>query len=444
MENIKIAEQRKVDQRKVGFRKPVLAVVLAGGRGSRLGPLTDIRCKPDVPFGKNRLVDFTLANIINSQIVNHTMVLTQFMSQGLSNHINLFNYNSTVWDKWVNIVPAQQQPDDNSWYGGTANAVYQNREMIREDNSDIVIILAADHIYKLDIRQVLQKHYEHKAQLTVCGIVMSKQEAANNFGVMEVNSKSRIVGFEEKPVHPKSFPSQPDMCIASMGIYVVNKDFLLECLDVDHADSDSSHDFGKDILPRIIRQGKAVYSYNYNDNIIPGEERKVDGNEVQMHYWRDVGRISSYFATVMDLTAVTPYLNIYNKLWPIPSVWDGLPPAKFVVPDKGTTGEMPNCIIAGGCIIDNFTRMNQVVLSRSVRIEKWVDLERVIVFDRATIGSGVKIKNAIIEERVHVPSNIRVGYDVEEDKANGVYVDDIRDYPPGVEPIRIITKSSFT
>lgn len=443
MESLKGAESQKVDQRKVGFRKPVLAIVLAGGRGERLGPLTESRCKPNVPFGKNRLVDFSLANVINSQVVNHTMVLTQYMSQGLSNHLNLFNYNSHVWDKWVNTVPAQHQPDDKSWYVGTANAVYQNREMIKKDNSDIVVILAADHIYKLDIRQVLQKHYEHKSEFTVCGIVIPKQEAANNFGVMEVNAKSRIIGFEEKPAHPKSFPNQPDMCIASMGIYVVNKDFLLECLEVDHADVNSSHDFGKDILPRIIKQGKAVYSYNYNDNIIPGEKRIENGSEVTVHYWRDVGRISSYFEAVIDLTSVTPFLNTYNKLWPVPTAWDGLSGAKFVLPDKGATSELPNCIVAGDCIIDNFTRINQAVFSRSVRTEKWVDLDRVIAFDGVTIGANAKIRNTIIEEGVIVPANCRVGYDVDEDVAHGVYIDKFHDYTSHTEPIRIITKDAF-
>lgn len=432
-----------VTQHGIGFRKPVLAIVLAGGRGARLGPLTETRCKPELPFAKNRLIDFALANVVNSQIVNHTMILTQYMQQGLIKHLNSFDFTSHAWGKSVSTVPAQQQLGDDSWYGGTANAVHQNKDMIKNDLADIVVILAADHIYKLDIRQMLAFHLETRAEFTVCGMVMPLHEAAKNYGVMELNESSRIVGFEEKPAVPKPIPGCPDECFASMGIYIANKEFLLRCLEADHADRDSGHDFGKDVIPRIIGEGAAIFGYDYNENMIPGETRMEDGEEVSVHYWRDVGRIGPYWEAVMDLTAVVPHLNVYNRLWTVPTAWDRLPPAKFVTPDRSAIRELSNIVLAGGCIIDNQRNFDHVVLSRSVHTGQGVILEGVVVFDDAKIGKGAVLKNTIVEERVIVPPNVRIGYDLEEDRAHGVVVDPYHDPAVWHAPIRVVTKNSF-
>ncbi len=425
------------------FQKPVLAVVLAGGRGARLGPLTLFRCKPELPFAKNRLVDFALANVVNSQCVNNTMVLTQYMQQGLSEHLKTFDYNSHAWGKSVSLVPAQQQLGDDSWYEGTANAVYQNKEMIKRDPAEVVVILAADHIYKLDIRQMLAFHLESGAKFTVCGMTMPTQEAAGNFGVMELNDDSKIIGFEEKPMMPKPLPHNPLQCFASMGIYLVNKDFLLQYLEGDHADEESDHDFGKNIIPRIIKDGEAIFGYDYNENFIPGEVRIEGGKEVPVHYWRDVGRIGPYWEAVMDLVGVVPLLSLYNEMWPVPTAWDRLPPAKFVSPDRSAMRETSDVLVAGGCIIDNHRRLDRVVLSRSVRVERGADLEGVVVFDRSKIGMGAMLKNLIVEEGVCVPAGVRVGYDLAEDIAQGVVIDPHHDLTAWYNPIRIITKCSF-
>jgi glucose-1-phosphate adenylyltransferase len=428
----------------MGFRNPILAIVLAGGRGNRLGPLTDYRCKPALPFGKNRLVDFALANVINSQIVNHTMILTQYMQQGLINHLSSYDLTSHAWGKSVNIVPAQQQLGDDSWYGGTANAVFQNKEMIKRDLADTVVILAADHIYKLDIRQMLAFHVESEAKFTVCGITMPLSDAAGNFGVMELDDEAKIVGFEEKPIKPKALPENPNICFASMGIYLVDKKFLFECLEEDHNDPDSEHDFGKNIIPHLIAKQAEIFGYDYNKNMIPGEIRFENGQEVQVHYWRDVGRIGPYWEAIMDLTAVVPQLNVYNKMWTVPTAWDRLSGAKFVTPDRSTRRDMCDTIVAGGVIVDDFRRLDRVVLSREVRTERHVELEGVVVLDGAIIGEKSILKNVIVEEGVCVPPNMQIGFDIETDRANGVIIDPYHDFSSWYAPIRVVTKSSFS
>lgn len=427
----------------IGFQKPVLAIIMAGGRGARLGPLTQYRCKPELPFAKNRLIDFALANVINSQIINHTMILTQYMQQGLIGHLSTYDLTSHVWGKVVHIVPAQQQHDDDSWYDGTANAVYQNRNMIRENPADVVVILAADHIYKLDIRQMLAFHLTQKAEFTVCGLTMARTSAARNFGVMELDSESRILGFEEKPAVPKALPDDHDRCFASMGIYMVNKQFLLDVLEADHVNPDSKHDFGQNIIPSLIANDESLYGYDYNENIIPGEMHAENGLVKPVRYWRDVGRIGPYWEAVMDLTEVVPMINLYNKNWPVPTAWDRLPPAKFVNPDKQSIRHLSNLLVAGGCIVDDNNSFDHVVLSRNVRVEKHVMLRRAIVFDEVTIGPNVQIQNAIVEEGSTIPPLARIGFDCDEDRANGVHVDTEHDLKSWHPPIRVVTKGSF-
>lgn len=442
-----------VHNRRGAFRKPVLAIVLAGGRGSRLGELTKRRCKPELPFAKNRLIDFALANIINSQVINHTMVLTQYEQQGLIAHLDAFNLNSSVWDKSVSVYPAQQRHGDDNWYGGTANAVFQNADFIAGDDADTVVILAADHIYKLDIRQMITFHQDQKSDFTVCGYSMPTREAAGNFGVMELDEEDRIVGFAEKPKVPKTIPGRGDICFASMGIYMIKKSFLLKVLETDHADTDSKHDFGQNIIPRIIAEKGAIFGYDYLDNIIPGEVQIVDGKEVPVQYWRDVGRIGPYWEALMDLVAVVPQLNLYNPAWPVPTAWDRLPPAKFITPDQSRYfAEFSSCnsaewysadyITAGGCIFDSPRRLFRSVIGRSVRTQYGVVVEYSVVFDGAVLSNHASLTHTIVEEGVVVPAGVRVGYDLDEDIRNGVFIDEQHDPQALHPPIRVVTRDT--
>ncbi len=432
--------ERRLSPR-VGFRQ-LLAIVLAGGRGQRLYALTKTRCKPALPIGKHRIVDFALANVLNSRIIDRTMLLTQYQQQGLIDHLNDLGLNSKIWGKAVNIFPAQQQLGE-SWYEGTANAVYQNHKHIRDDPADTVAVLAADHIYKLDLRQMLDFHRERRSCFTVCGMVMPIAEAAGNFGVMELDTSSRIIGFEEKPKSPKSLPGSPGECFSSMGIYIFDKEYLLYVLEADHANPGSKHDFGGDIIPQTIAEGAAIFGYDYGKNVIPGESKV---------YWRDVGRIGPFHETVMDLVAVNPRLSIYNNEWPIPTAWDMLPPAKFVTPDLSRlerehngvllSERIVNTIVSGGCIFDSHLRFVDSVFGRSVRTEFGADIEKSIIFDGAKIGAYTKLRFAIVEEGVAIPNGVRIGFDIEEDARNGVYIDEGHNPAAWYPPIRVVTKDA--
>lgn len=432
--------------------KQVLGIILAGGRGTRLRVLTEERCKPIIPIGKNRIIDFAVATMVNSKIIDRIIVLTQYMHQEISLHLDGFNLNSPGWGKYCNAVPAQQRPGNDSWYLGNADAVYQSSASIRRDPADIVAITAADHLYKLDLSALQRYHIEKCASFTVCGMVMPCSEAAGTFGVMELDVDGRIIGFEEKPVNPKSLPGREGMCFASMGIYMVNKDFLLNILEDDHSHSGSEHDFGKDIVPRLCRKKSAIYGYNYNDNFIPGEVRSVDGIETSVHYWRDVGKISAYWQAVMDLVGIDPLLNVYNAMWPVPTAWDMLPQAKVIFPDRvryihefgGENGcsFLPDAIFGGGCIFDSPKNFCKAVFGRSTRTEFGVDLQQVIAFDNVHIGAYASLTHTIVEEGVSVPEKVRVGYDLAEDEANGVYIDEEHDINAPHPPIRVITKKT--
>ena len=432
--------------------KPLLAIILAGGRGTRLRVLTEGRCKPEVPVGKNRFIDFALASVVNSKIIDHTMILTQYMQQGLINHLGRFQLNAPLWGKSVDIVPAQQRLGDETWYLGSANAVYQNHESIRRDSADTVVILAADHLFKIDIRPFLVYHNEKKAAFTVCGMVMPADEAAQNFGVMELDASGRILGFEEKPSSPKTLPGREGMCFASMGIYIVDKEFLLKILEEDHSHPGSEHDFGKDIVPRLCRMKAAIFGYDYNENFIPGEVRLEGGVETPVHYWRDVGKIDAYWKAVMDLVEIDPLLNVYNTMWPVPTAWDMLPQAKFIFPDRkrylkefdveGECTFLPDILAGGGCIFDSPKRFYKVVFGRSVRTAYGAELTHSIVFDDARIDARAQLAYTIVEEGVIVPEGVRVGFDLAEDEANGVYIDEDHNPKSLHPPIRVITKNT--
>lgn len=432
------------------IQKALLAVILAGGRGTRLGVLTEKRCKPELPFGKNRFIDFALSNVVNSNVA-HTMILTQYMQQGLTVHIRKLNLNAPLWGKTVEVVPAQQRLGDESWYVGNANAVYQNHEAIRDNPADTVVILAADHIYKLDIRQLHTYHQDKCAQFTVCGMSMKSEEAAGNFGVMELDANNKIIGFEEKPKTPKIIPGREGISFGSMGIYMVEKQLLLEVLSEDHDDPLSEHDFGKNIIPKLIEKQSAIFAYDYKDNMIPGEIKIVNGVDIQQHYWRDVGRIDSYWQSLMDLVAVSPILNLYNKEWPVPTMWDMLPQAKFIFPNRERYQAefkdhpypfLPDMITSGGCVFDSPRNLYKAIFGRSGRTGYGADIAKSIIFDDVIIGDRVRLIHTIVEEGVRVPDGARVGYDEAEDIANGVIID--KDHDPNADnpAIRIITKDS--
>ena len=374
------------------------------------------------------------------------------MQQGLINHLGRFQLNAPLWGKSVDIVPAQQRLGDETWYLGSANAVYQNHESIRRDPADTVVILAADHLYKLDIRQFLSYHNEKKAAFTVCGMVMPVSDAAFNFGVMELDQDGRILGFEEKPAHPKSLPGREGMCFASMGIYIVDKKFLLEILEDDHLHPGSEHDFGKDIVPRLCKKKAAIYGYDYNENFISGEVRLQDGTLTPVHYWRDVGKIAAYWQAVMDLVEIDPQLNIYNPEWPVPTAWDMLPPAKFIFPDRAKCQQefatpsgctfFPDTIMGGGCIFDSPKNFYKAVFGRSVHTAFGAEIVQSIVFDNVSIGEHAQLSHTIVEEGVEVPPGVCVGLDLAQDEANGVYIDEDHDPNASHPPIRVITRKT--
>jgi len=415
--------------------RQMLGIILAGGRGKRLGPLTANRCKPMMPVSKLTFLDFALATVANALVIPHTLVLTQYKQQGIINHLSRLGVTSSFWDRWITPVPAQQQFDDSSWYDGTANAVHQNCEMIADDPADLVLILAGDHITKLDPRQMSAFHTDMEAQFTVCGMVLPVDEARGKLGVMQLDEKGRIIGFEEKPLEPKEIPGRPGQCFASMGIYMGEKGFLLEVLAHDHADTTSEHDFGKNVIPLIIESGHEIYAYDFELNQVRGECEEIDGKMVWSHFWRDVGTIESYHATTINLVATKPELDIYNELWPIRSVPDHKPPYKTISPGREDVNCAPWHISAGGSVDTNPERVYMAVSGRANRISDGAVVSESILFDGAIVGRGAHVHRTIIEEGVVVPDGFQVGYDLEMDRENKVFID-------SESQIRVVTRSA--
>jgi len=388
--------------------KSVMAVVLAGGRGARLMPLTSDRAKPAVPFGgKYTIFDFVMNSIINSEI-SKTMVLTQYGAQALIDHVDAFGFTNPTYDKSVKIVPAQMRVGS-EWYRGTADAVFQNLGLITGNKgADVVAILAGDHIYNIDLRQMSAFHDSQSSMFTVCCLEIPSHEASGNFGVVEVDENFRIISFEEKPQKPKEIPGREGFCLVSMGNYMVNISYLLNILGEDATRDGSTHDFGNDIIPSIV-DGGSVFAYNFSSNKIQGQ----DGV-----YWRDVGRISTYHEAHMDLVRPEPRLNLYNKDWPLRTFPDGLPPAKFVNP-----GQYERLITSGGCIIDGAC-IEMSVLGREVRVDLGSQVNDSILFDGVHVGSMARVRKSIIDEGVYIPDGICIGCDKEEDEARGLRVID--------------------
>ncbi|MCP3669283.1 MAG: glucose-1-phosphate adenylyltransferase [Gammaproteobacteria bacterium] len=381
--------------------RSTLALILAGGRGSRLQDLTKWRSKPAVPFGgKFRIIDFPLSNCINSGI-RRIGVLTQYKAHSLILHIQRgWGFLRGEFGEYVELLPAQQRIED-SWYAGTADAVHQNIDIFRKHDPDYVLILAGDHVYRMDYGTMIAHHVATGADMTV-GCIEVDLETAKSFGVMSVDDDTRVIEFQEKPDDPKPMPGQDDVALASMGIYVFNKSFLFEQLIKDADTPGSSHDFGKDIIPDIIEKYR-VMAYPFRDPKSGGQG-----------YWRDVGTIDAFWSTNLELTGVTPDLNLYDRTWPIWTYQEQLPPAKFIFDNEERRGMAVDSMVSGGCIISGSTVRHSLLFS-NVRVNSYSTVEDSVILPDADIGRNCRIKKAVIDKRCKIPDGTIIGEDPEAD-----------------------------
>ena len=381
----------------------VLAMILAGGKGERLYPLTQDRAKPAVPFGGiYRIIDFTLSNCLNSG-VRRIDLLTQYKSLSLNRHIfqgwNIFN---PQLDEFVNLIPAQQRVGED-WYLGTADAIYQNIYVLQQDRPDLILILSGDHIYKMNYREMIAYHLEKKADLTVAVIEMDKN-LSPQFGVLQVDEEFRIIGFEEKPKVPKTIPGYPELILANMGVYVFNTEILARRVIEDAKAPGSQHDFGRNVIPAMVGQDR-VYAYSFRDE-----------NKKQAKYWRDIGTLDAYYEASMDLVAVDPQFNLYDSNWPIRTYYPPLPPAKTVFEEQNSNrvGVSINSIVSSGCIISG-GRVFRSILSPNVRIHSYSEIQDSILMEGAEVGRGARVRRAIIDKRIRIPAGFQIGFNLEED-----------------------------
>jgi len=382
------------------FTRNTIALVLAGGRGTRLKELTDWRAKPAVPFGgKFRIIDFPLSNCINSGI-RKISVVTQYKSHSLIRHIQKGWSWLRGFGEFVELMPASQQ--SKSWYVGTADAVCQNLNIIRSHNPEYILILAGDHIYKMDYGPMIAEHVDKQADMTV-GCLEVALDEAKSFGVMSVDSNEQIVRFVEKPAQPEPTPSDPEKALASMGIYVFNAEFLYDQLRIDSKLPNSSHDFGKDIIPSLIEKHR-VFAYRFRD----AQKGKEDD------YWRDVGTLDAFWEANMDLVSVVPQLNLYDQEWPIWTYQEQLAPAKFVFNDENRRGMAVDSMVSGGCLISGAKIKNSLLFS-NVKVNSYAFLKEAVVLPNVDIGRHCRIKKAVIDKGVHIPPNTEIGYNHEED-----------------------------
>ncbi len=386
----------------------VLAFVLAGGKGTRLSPLTKERAKPAVPFGgRYRIVDFVLSNLINSGIYS-IYVLIQFKSQSLLQHLREgWEVSGLLKNNFIIPVPAQMRSAQEDWYRGTADAIHQNINLIHQADPHVVVIFGADHIYRMNIRQMIEYHVEKRAGVTVAAIGVDKT-LASDFGVIETTSEGNIIGFHEKKADAPTMPDDPSRVFASMGNYIFSTDILLRELHADGQNEDSSHDFGKDILPSLI--GRAdMYAYDFQTNVIPGDPIGSP------QYWRDVGTLDAYYEASMDLRAVSPELNLYNRQWPLRTAGYFDAPAKFVFDEDGRRGMAVDSIIAGSSIVSG-GMVRGSVLGRGVRVHTGAHVEDSVIFDNCDIGRRAKVRRAILDKNVKIPPDSEVGYNLDEDR----------------------------
>jgi len=378
----------------------VLAMVLAGGRGERLYPLTRDRAKPAVPFGAiYRIIDFTLSNCVNSEI-RRIYALTQYKSTSLHRHIQFgWSILSASLGEFIEAIPAQQRIDEH-WYQGTADAIFQNIYTIQQERPELILILSGDHIYKMDYRKMIDFHVEKKADLTVGAIRMERQ-LSREFGVIQVDEHWEVIGFEEKPDEPRTIPGDPEGILASMGVYIFPTEILVRRL-IEDVRSDSTHDFGRDIIPAMIKKDR-IFAFDF---------RK--GDRGGTGYWRDVGTVEAYLEANMDLISVTPQLNLYDPQWPIFTYQSPYPPAKTVLEEEGRMGTAINSIISNGCIISGGS-VKRSILSPRVAVHSYAEVEDSILLEGVDIGRHAKVRRAIIDKDVQIPSEMRIGYDLDED-----------------------------
>ena len=382
--------------------RDTLALILAGGRGTRLKQLTDWRAKPAVPFGgKFRIIDFPLSNCVNSGI-RQVGVLTQYKAHSLIRHIQRgWGFMRGELHEFVEVLPAQQRVET-SWYEGTADAVFQNLDIIRSHQPRYVLILAGDHIYKMDYGTMLAAHAEQGADVTV-GCIEVPVDEARAFGVMDIDENNRVIEFHEKPDNPQSIPGKPGTALASMGIYIFNTELLRDELIRDRADPNSTHDFGRDIIPKLIARGN-VCAFPFRD-AQTGEQA----------YWRDVGTVDAFWQSNLELIGVTPELNLYDKDWPIWTYQEQLPPAKFVFDDDDRRGTAVDSMIAGGCIVSGSAVRHSLLFS-NVHIHSFCEVSDSVIFPDVTLGRHVHIRNAILDRGCQVPAGERIGFDLEQDR----------------------------
>jgi glucose-1-phosphate adenylyltransferase len=383
-----------------------MAYVLAGGRGSRLLELTDWRAKPAVYFGgKSRIIDFALSNALNSGI-RRIGVATQYKAHSLIRHLQRgWNFFRLERNESFDILPASQRVSETGWYAGTADAIYQNIDIIESYDPKHIVVLAGDHIYKMDYEPMLQQHVEQGADVTIGCLEVSLEEASG-FGVMHVDATDRILSFVEKPKVPPPMPGKSDRALASMGVYVFETAFLIDQLRRDAADPNSSRDFGKDLIPYLVREGKAV-AHHYSRSCVRAKGQTDT-------YWRDVGTLDAYWAANMDLTDIVPQLDLYDQNWPIWTFAEITPPAKFVHDIDGRRGQAISSLISGGCIISGASVKKSLVFT-GVLLRSFSEVENAVILPQAVIGRSARLRNVIIDRGVHIPQDLVVGEDPEHD-----------------------------
>ncbi|MFT6925090.1 MAG: glucose-1-phosphate adenylyltransferase [Psychromonas sp.] len=389
--------------------KDTYALILAGGRGSRLFELTDSRAKPAVYFGgKFRIIDFPLSNCINSGI-NRVGVATQYKSHSLICHIHRgWGHFKANLSEFVEVLPASKG-SGNDWYQGTADAVYQNMDIILAEHPKYILILSGDQVYRMDYGPLIAEHVANNADMTVCCLEATTEEAAGSFGVMTINANNKVIAFNEKPAQPNEIPGEPGQCLASMGNYLFNTDFLFKHLLNDYSSKDSSRDFGHDVIPAIIKDNN-VFAYAFKD---PASDNQP--------YWRDVGTLDSFWEANMELVMPKPQLDLYDKAWPIWTYQEQLPPSKFIFNNQDRRGMAVDSTIAGGCIISGSTVCNSLLYS-NVHTHSYSVIEESVLLHSCDIGEHCKLKRVIVDSRCRIPAGLTIGYDKEQDIANGFRV----------------------
>lgn len=385
--------------------KRAMALILAGGRGSRLKQLTDTRCKPAVYFGGHfRIIDFVLSNCMNSGL-RRIGVLTQYKSHSLLRHLQRgWNFLKSEMHEFVDLIPAQQRVDEEVWYRGTADAVYQSLDIIKSNKPEYVVILAGDHIYKMDYARMLADHALSGAGVTVGCIEVDRQEA-KAFGVMAIDENKKVTSFVEKPEDPPAMPGKPDRSLASMGIYIFTADYLYRMLDEDIALEGSSHDFGKDIIPKAVGEGQVVAHF-FQDSCVYNSEKAPA-------YWRDVGTIDAYWEANIDLTATVPELNLYDRAWPIWTYQEQLPPAKFVHNEANRRGEAIESSVSAGCILSG--SVHNSLLFSNCRVHSYTQIHGAVLLPEVQVGRNVRLTKVVVDRGCRIPDGLVVGEDPAED-----------------------------